>query len=216
MSWAREITPSEIVKCLIHDWWEVGVRGGPVDWCISSNAGSAEVVKRELQHSSSLQKWSKEQSCEFKWLKCVSLPLRQADRLRTLDAQWELREEPLLHCVGRSQLNFLEHTTIGRRLWSKPRTCWGDQAWECLVIHHEGLFSAAEEKGVWNILLSLLCLCSHHDLEGRQMCARSLVFTQPMVKNTSSGPTWTLTYGWMRNGCSCLNQTVSEESALPN
>ncbi len=101
-------------------------------------------------------------------LRIAGISLR--DRVRS---RWELRVEPLLLCVKRSQLRWfghlirmppghlpLEECPTGRRPRGRPETRWRDYishlAWEPLGIPQEELENTARENDVWITLLTLL------------------------------------------------------------
>jgi len=93
--------------------------------------------------------------------------------VRSSDIRRELRVEPLLLHVERSQLRWFRHLIrmptghfpfrarlTGRRPWGRPRPHWRDYtshlAWERLRIPQEELESVAGEKEAWGVLLSWL------------------------------------------------------------
>jgi len=93
--------------------------------------------------------------------------------VRSSDIQRELRVEPLLLHVERSQLRWFRHVIrmppghfpfrarlTGRRPQGRPRTHWRDNtshlAWERLGVPQEELESVAGEKEAWGALLSRL------------------------------------------------------------
>ncbi|GAA6078097.1 uncharacterized protein LOC111191400, partial [Tachysurus ichikawai] len=98
------------------------------------------------------------------------------DRVRSSVTREELRVEPLLLHIERSQLRWLGHLfrmppgrlpgevfrayPTGRRPRGRPRTRWRDYvsrlAWERLGIPPEELEEVSGEKEVWVSLLSLL------------------------------------------------------------
>ncbi|TWW74383.1 hypothetical protein D4764_14G0003860, partial [Takifugu flavidus] len=97
---------------------------------------------------------------------------------RSSDIQEELRVEPLLLHIERSQLGWLRHLArmpsgclplevfrtcpTGRRPRGRPRTRWRDYisrlAWERLGVPSEELMDVAREGAVWASLLKLLPL----------------------------------------------------------
>ncbi|GAA6083797.1 uncharacterized protein LOC111191400, partial [Tachysurus ichikawai] len=98
------------------------------------------------------------------------------ERVRSSVTREELRVEPLLLHIERSQLRWLGHLfrmlpgslpgevsracPTGRRPRGRPRTRWRDYvsrlAWECLDIPPEELEEVSGEKEVWAFLLRLL------------------------------------------------------------
>ncbi|TWW71147.1 hypothetical protein D4764_17G0006300 [Takifugu flavidus] len=98
------------------------------------------------------------------------------DRVRSSDIREELRVEPLLLHIKRSQLGWLGHLArmpsvclplevfwtcpTGRRPCAWPRTRWRDYisrlAWERLGVPPEELMEVAGKKAVWASLLKLL------------------------------------------------------------
>ncbi|TWW74429.1 hypothetical protein D4764_14G0004320 [Takifugu flavidus] len=103
---------------------------------------------------------------------------RFQDRVRSSAIQEELRVEPLLLRVERSQMRWLGHLVrmppgrlpgevfracpSGRRPPGRPRTCWRDYvsrlAWERLGTPPDELEEVAGEREVWASLLRLLPL----------------------------------------------------------
>ncbi|KAK0137740.1 hypothetical protein N1851_026044 [Merluccius polli] len=118
---------------------------------------------------------SRVQAAEMSFLRRVAgLSLR--DRLRSSVIREELRVDPLLLRVERSQMRWLVHLVrmppgrlpgevfrarpTGRRPRGRPRTRWRNYvsrlAWECLGIPQEELDKVAGEREIWVSLLRLL------------------------------------------------------------
>ncbi len=109
---------------------------------------------------------------------CKVAGLSLSDGVRSLDIRRELRVEPLLLHIKRSQLRWFRHLArvppgrlplevfrarpTGRRPQGRPRTHWRDYishlAWERFKIPQEELKSVAGVKDVWSAQLSLLPL----------------------------------------------------------
>ena len=175
---------------------EIDRRIGAVSAVTQTLHGSV-VVKRELSRKAKLliyqsifiptltyghELWvvtertrSRVQAAEMSFL-CRVAGLSFRDRVRSLVIREELRVDPLLLCIERSQMRWLGHLVrmppgrlpgemfrarpTGRRPRGRPRTRWRDYvsrlAWERLGIPQEELDEVAGERKVWAPLLRLL------------------------------------------------------------